>query len=61
MNMTFFYVANWPAGRRSVGIYSKARAIENACYVCGVNRIGKDAFNIDYNGGSVVVSAREMS
>ena len=53
------YVANWPAGRRSMwDILLKARAIENACYVCGVNRIGKDAFNIDYNGGSVVVSAR---
>lgn len=46
------YVASWPAGRRSVwDILLRARAIENQCYVAGVNRVGKDPFG-EYNGGT---------
>ncbi len=49
------YVANWPAVR-SDAWYSllKARAIENLCYVLGVNRVGKDGNDNDYDGKSVV-------
>ena len=50
------YVANWPAPRRNA--WSQlliARAVENQCYVVGVNRIGSDANDIEYRGDSVVV------
>jgi len=53
------YVANWP----EVRIYAWkqlliARAIENQCYVIGVNRIGKDGNNIEHSGDSVVINPR---
>jgi len=49
------YVANWPA-RRSLAWKTllQARAIENQSYVAGVNRIGKDANDIEYTGDSSV-------
>lgn len=49
------YIANWPTVR-SDAWYSllKARAIENLSYVVGVNRVGKDGNNIEYDGKSVV-------
>ncbi len=49
------YIANWPAVR-SDAWYSllKARAIENLSYVVGVNRVGTDGNNIEYDGKSVV-------
>lgn len=52
------YVANWPE-RRSLHWETliKARAIENQSYTIGVNRIGKDAYEIDYSGNSMVVDA----
>lgn len=50
------YVANWPERRnhawKSLLI---ARAIENQCYVIGVNRVGKDGNEINYNGDSMLV------
>jgi omega-amidase len=50
------YCANWPIKRihhwRQLLI---ARAIENQCYVIGVNRIGVDANNYEYNGQSLIV------
>lgn len=47
------YVANWPAARRHAwDTLLPARAIENLCYVCGVNRVGTDAHGIAYNGGT---------
>ncbi|MBI9068913.1 MAG: amidohydrolase [Salinivirgaceae bacterium] len=50
------YVANWPAPRREVWkTLLKARAIENQCYVIGVNRVGKDGMDIDYTGDSMVI------
>ena len=53
------YVANWPAARRAAwDTLLAARAIENLCYVCGVNRVGTDGNCIRYNGGSVVHDAR---
>lgn len=50
------YVANWPAARNHVwDILLRARAIENQCFVAGVNRTGLDGENIHYSGGSCVV------
>lgn len=52
------YVANWPSRRRYAWKQLLiARAIENQCYVAGVNRIGMDGNNIDYSGDSVVLDA----
>lgn len=51
------YVANWPTLRRSAwDTLLRARAIENQSYVCGVNRIGTDGYNLDYDGGSILYS-----
>jgi omega-amidase len=50
------YVANWPEKRiEAWKTLLKARAIENQCYVIGVNRIGKDGKEIVYTGESMVV------
>jgi len=53
------YVANWPEARsypwKQLLI---ARAIENQCYVIGVNRIGKDGNGIAHSGDSVVINPR---
>lgn len=50
------YVANWPE-RRSHAWKTLlcARAIENQCYVVGVNRVGSDANNIYYSGNSLII------
>lgn len=50
------YVANWPE-RRSHAWKTLlcARAIENQCYVVGVNRVGTDANNIYHSGNSLVI------
>lgn len=48
-------VASWPAPRREAWrTLLRARAIENACYVVGVNRTGDDPWN-RYAGDSAVV------
>ena len=48
-------VASWPAVRMHAGnILLQARAIENQCYVLGVNRIGSDPY-CEYIGGTSVV------
>ncbi|MBN8702583.1 MAG: amidohydrolase [Bacteroidetes bacterium] len=51
------FVANWPE-RRSIAWKTllQARAIENHCYVVGVNRIGSDGNNIPYSGDSAVLN-----
>ncbi|MGQ1891908.1 amidohydrolase [Thermophagus sp. OGC60D27] len=55
------YVANWPASRQDVWTtLLKARAIENQCYVAGVNRTGTDP-QVGYAGGSVVYSPKGES
>ncbi len=50
------YVANWPQAR---GLAWKsllrARAIENQVYVVGVNRVGNDGNNNQYNGDSMII------
>ncbi|WP_294659669.1 nitrilase-related carbon-nitrogen hydrolase, partial [uncultured Fusobacterium sp.] len=44
------YVANWPIPRRLVwDTLLRARALENQCYVCGVNRVGIDGYQQKYN------------
>ena len=50
------YVANWPE-RRSHAWKTLlcARAIENQCYVIGVNRVGMDGNNISHSGNSLVI------
>lgn len=48
------YVASWPTPR--VGAWmalQKARAIENQCYVCAVNRVGEDP-SCQYSGGTLM-------
>ena len=46
-------VANWPASRQHVWkTLLAARAMENECYVCGVNRSGVDTQGTDYGTGS---------
>ena len=50
------YVANWPSRRRAAwSALLRARAIENACYVVGVNRVGKDGNGASYSGDSVAL------
>ena len=52
------YLANWPASRISAWTSLLcARAIENQCYVFGVNRTG-DGDNIPYCGASVAFDER---
>jgi len=50
------YVANWPE-RRSTAWKTllQARAIENQCYVIGVNRVGTDGNDIYHSGDSMVI------
>lgn len=51
------YVANWPAQRIDVWhTLLKARALENQCFVVGVNRVGEDPA-CSYCGGSVIIDA----
>ena len=50
------YVANWPERRSHAWkTLLQARAIENQCYVVGVNRVGNDGNNIYHSGDSMVV------
>lgn len=49
------FVANWPEPRTPAWTaLLKARAIENQCYVIGVNRSGADPRGFQYAGGSAV-------
>lgn len=49
-------VANWPE-KRSIAWQTllRARAIENQCFVVGVNRTGEDGNNIYYSGDSTII------
>lgn len=50
------YVANWPDTRASAWRQLlRARAIENLCYVCGVNRIGVDGVGLNYIGDTSLI------
>jgi predicted amidohydrolase len=52
-----FVIANWPHTRemhwQNLLI---ARAIENQCFIVGVNRIGNDGVGLKYNGSSMVIN-----
>ena len=53
------YVANWP--ERRVNAWKtllEARAIENQCYVAGVNRVGNDGHGIHHTGESSVIDPK---
>jgi omega-amidase len=48
--------ANWPLARSLAWrTLLQARAIENQCYVIGVNRTGKDGKGLEYGGESMVL------
>lgn len=50
------YVANWPERRNHAWkTLLTARAIENQCYVIGVNRVGEDGNQIAHSGDSMVI------
>ncbi|WEK36879.1 MAG: nitrilase family protein [Candidatus Pseudobacter hemicellulosilyticus] len=50
------YVANWPERRNHAWkTLLQARAIENQCYVIGVNRVGNDGNNYYHSGDSMLV------
>jgi omega-amidase len=50
------FIANWPE-RRSVHwkLLLQARAVENQCYVIGVNRVGIDGNGHTYSGDSSII------
>jgi predicted amidohydrolase len=50
------YVANWPERRSHAWkTLLQARAIENQCYVVGVNRVGNDGNGIAHSGDSMII------
>ena len=52
------YVASWPQQRIDAwDALLKARAIENVCFVAGVNRVGKDPGNL-YSGHTSLYGPR---
>jgi omega-amidase len=50
------FIANWPA-RRALHweLLLPARAVENQCYVIGVNRVGQDGKGLAYSGDSSII------
>lgn len=53
------YSANWPAVRSSVWkALLVARAIENQCYVIGVNRVGVNPDGTAYTGDSAIIGPK---
>ena len=52
------YVANWPSARAYPWkTLLRARAIENLCYVAGLNRVGTDGNQLHYAGDSAVIDS----
>jgi omega-amidase len=50
------FVANWPAARSYAWrTLLRARAIENLCFVAGLNRVGTDGNGLKYDGESAVI------
>jgi predicted amidohydrolase len=51
------YIANWPARRaHQWKLLLPARAVENQCYVIGVNRVGQDGKGIAHSGDSSIIA-----
>jgi predicted amidohydrolase len=52
------FIANWPEKRSPHWrTLLRARAIENQCYVIGLNRVGLDGNGFNYSGDSAVIDA----
>lgn len=50
-------VANWPKAREAAWRQLLiARALENECYVCGINRCGTDPQGVEFSPGSSIVA-----
>ena len=50
------YVANWPSARAHAWkLLLRARAVENLCFVAGLNRVGTDGNGLHYAGDSAVI------
>jgi predicted amidohydrolase len=50
------FVANWPQRRNNAWkSLLSARAIENQCYVAGLNRVGPDGNKVDHSGDSKII------
>ena len=50
------FIANWPEKRSTHWkCLLQARAIENQCYVIGVNRVGNDGNGLIYSGDSSII------
>ena len=50
------YVANWPSARAHAwNLLLRARAVENLCFVAGLNRVGTDGNGLHYSGESAVI------
>jgi len=53
------YTAAWPEVRIAAwDVLLAARAIENQCYIAGVNCVGDDGLGLHYNGHSVAYDTR---
>jgi predicted amidohydrolase len=51
--------ASWPNVRSDAWLtLLKARALENQCYVVGINRVGKDGNGLQHTGDSIVYSPK---
>jgi len=51
----YINVANWPASRQHIWTtLLAARAIENQCYVVGLNRVGIDGTGLDHCGNTML-------
>jgi len=49
-------IANWPEKRNHAWkVLLQARAIENQCFVAGVNRVGEDGDSVLYSGNSSLI------
>lgn len=54
-NEVIFVIANWPKARvKHWRTLLSARAIENQCYIIGVNRVGIGN-NLEYEGSSMII------
>jgi omega-amidase len=56
------YVANWPMPRANAwSALLTARAIENQCYVVGVNRVGEDGNGLPYSGNTALINPKGVA